>query len=101
MDGDDIAVLDAKVVANDTVQSGTAIIEIIVGEHNQDGVLPLLAANQYCVAAEELERLHGVVGEGNDGVVIVDGIRDPETVSQASEGGGAITETGGRTQDVH
>lgn len=71
VDGDDIAVLDPEVVTNDTVETSAAVIEIIVSEDDQDGVLSLLAANQYGVAAEELERLHRVVGKSDDRVVII------------------------------
>jgi hypothetical protein len=74
VNGDDIAVLDAEVVAHNTVDAGTAVIEIIVGQDNQHSVLALLALDQNCVTTEELEGLHGVVGESNNGVVIVDGI---------------------------
>lgn len=77
MDGDDVAVLDAEIVADNAVQAGAAIIKIIVGQNDEDRVLSLLASDEDCVAAEQLERLHGVVGEGDDRVVIIDGIGDP------------------------
>jgi len=76
VDGDNIAVLDSQIVANDSVYPRRAIVEIVVCEHDQDCVLALLALDQHSVATEELERLHGVVREGDDGVVIVDGIGD-------------------------
>lgn len=66
MDSDNVAVLDAEVVADDTVDAGLTILEIVVGQDNQDGVLALLSLDQDGVATEELESLHGVVGEGND-----------------------------------
>lgn len=97
MDGDDVAVLDAEVVADNAVQAGAAIIEIIVGQNDKDRVLSLLAADEDCVAAEQLERLHGVVGEGDDRVVIVDGIGDPGFSELAGEPRGAS----GRKQNVH
>lgn len=74
MDCDDITVLDPQVVADDAVYPCAAIVQIVVCQHDQDGVFPLLALDQYCVATEQLECLHGVVGKGDDGVVIVDGI---------------------------
>ena len=77
VDRDDVAVLDTKIVADNTVQPSAAIIEIIVGQHDEHGVLSLLAPNQDCVAAEELKRLHGVVRESDDRVVIIDGISNP------------------------
>jgi hypothetical protein len=76
VDGDNITVLDSQVVANDTVYPRRAIVKIVVCEHNQDCILALLALDQDSVTAEELERLHGVVREGDDGVVIVHGIGD-------------------------
>ena len=77
MDGDNITVLDTQVVADDTVDAGAAIIEVVVGKDDQNGVLSLLATDQHGVATEELEGVHGVVGEGNDRVIIVDGISNP------------------------
>lgn len=74
MDSNDVAVLDTEVVADNTVDAGLTILEIVVGENNQDGILALLSLDQNGVATEELESLHGVVGEGNDGVVIVGGV---------------------------
>jgi hypothetical protein len=97
MDGDDVAVLDAEVVANNAVQPGAAIIEIIVGQNNEDRVLSLLASDKDCVAAEQLERLHGVVGEGDDRVIIVDGIGDPGFSQLAGEPRGPSA----REQNVH
>lgn len=74
MDSNNIAVLDTKVVSHNTVDAGTSIIQIIIGQDNQNGVLALLTLDEYCVATEELESLHGVVGKSNNGVVIVNGI---------------------------
>lgn len=74
MNGHDIAVLNSEVVANDTVHSGTAVIKIIVGQDDEDSIFSLLALNEDSVASEELQSLHGVVGEGDNGVVIVDGV---------------------------
>lgn len=53
--------LHTQVVADNTVDAGAAIIEVIVGEYDQHGILPLFAANQYCVSTEELELLHSVI----------------------------------------
>jgi hypothetical protein len=61
VDGDDIAVLDPQVVADNPVDAGTAVIEVIVGQDDQHGVLPLLAADQHCVTTEQLEGIHGVI----------------------------------------
>mgnify|MGYP006877402812 CR=1 FL=1 len=61
MDGDNIAVLDPQVVANNPVYPCGPIIEIVIGKNDEDGVLPLLALDEDCVTAEELESLHSVV----------------------------------------
>ena len=66
MDGDDIAMLDSQIVSNDSVDARAAIIKIIIGQDDQDGILALFTLDQDCVTSEELEGFHGVVGEGND-----------------------------------
>jgi hypothetical protein len=76
MDGDDVAVLDTQVVANDAVYAGRAIVELIVVEHNEDRILALLALDQHSVTTEQLQRLHRVVRKSDDGVVIVGGVGD-------------------------
>lgn len=81
MDGDNVTVLDTKVVADNTVDTSLTILEIVIGENNQDGILALLSLDQNSVATEELESLHGVVRKGNDGVVIVGSVGDTECMS--------------------
>jgi hypothetical protein len=77
VDGDNIAMLDPEVVTDNSVEAGAAVIKLIIGKYNQDGVLPLLAPNQDGIATEELESLHGVVRQGDNRIVIVDGIGNP------------------------
>lgn len=79
MDGDHVTVLDPQVMAHDSVDASAAIIELIIGEDNENGVLSLLASDKNGVTSEELERVHGGLGEGDDAVVIVDGIGDPRS----------------------
>lgn len=74
MNGDDVAVLHAQVVANDSVYPGAAIVEVVIGKNDQNGVFSLLALDKDCVTAEQLQSLHGVVGEGDNRVIIIDGI---------------------------
>lgn len=76
MHGDDIAVLDPQIVSNHTVDAGTAIIQIVIRQDDQHSIPALLALDQHRVTTEELQSFHGVVREGNDGVVIVHGIGD-------------------------
>ena len=71
MDRDDITVLDTKVVADHTVHAGRPIVKVVISKHDQDGVLAFLALDKHRVAAEELKSLHGVVGQSDDGVVVV------------------------------
>ena len=76
MYSDNITMLDAEVMPHDTVDASTSVIQIVISQHNQNGVFPLLALDQDSITAEELEGVHGVVGESDDGVIIVDGIGD-------------------------
>lgn len=78
MDSNHVAVLDAEVVANNTVDAGAAFIKLIVGENDEDGILSLLASYQDGITTEELELLHGSLREGNDAVVVVDSIGNPD-----------------------
>lgn len=43
MNCDDVAVLDAKVVANNSVDASTSIVQIVVGQDDENCVLSLLA----------------------------------------------------------
>lgn len=61
VDGNDIAVLDTEVVSHNTVDASTSIIQLIIGQDDQNSVLPLLALHQNCITSEKLEGLHGVV----------------------------------------
>jgi hypothetical protein len=54
VDGDDIAMLDPKIVSDNTVDARTTVIEIIVCKHDQDCIFSLLALDKHCVSAEEL-----------------------------------------------
>lgn len=73
--GDNVAVLNTEVVAHDTVDAGAPVVQIVIGQDNQDSVLPFLALHQDCITSEELEGLHGVVRQSDNRVVIIDGIR--------------------------
>ena len=45
---------NTQVVSHSAVDSGAAIIKVVVCKHNQDGVLSLLALDEDSVATEEL-----------------------------------------------
>lgn len=100
MDGNDVAVLDTEVVADNAIDAGLTILKIVVGKNNQDGVLALLSLDQNGVATEELESLHSVVGESDDRVVIVGSIGNTESMSvrvwqaEVMDGGAYINELG-------
>lgn len=79
MHSDDIAVLHAQIVADHPIHTGAAVVEFIIGQHDEHRVSPLLAFDEHGVAAEELKRLHRVVRQSDDRVVIIDGIGDAAT----------------------
>jgi len=76
VDSDNVTVFHTEVVANDPVDACASIVEIVVGQNDQDRVLSLLALDEDSVTTEELKSLHGIVGKGDDRVVIVSGISD-------------------------
>lgn len=77
LDSDHITVLDPEVVANNAVDPGAAIVELLISKDDENGITPLLSADKNSVTTEELEILHGRLGQGNDGVVIISGVGDP------------------------
>lgn len=54
MDGDDVAVLDSQVVANNSIDASRSVIEIVIREHDQHSVLALLSLDKHGVSSEEL-----------------------------------------------
>lgn len=73
--------LHSEVVTDDSVNSSTSFIKLLVGKNDEHCLLSLLASYKDGVAAEELEGVHGSLGQGNDAVVIVDGIGNPGSAS--------------------
>ena len=76
MNRDDVAVFDSKIVSDNSIHPSASIIKVVIGQDDQYRILSLLALDEHRVPAEQLERLHSVVRESDDGVVIVDGIGD-------------------------
>lgn len=74
MDSDNVTMLHAEVMPDNPVDAGTSIIKLVVSQHNQNRLLALLASDKNCVASEESEDVHSVVGERDRGVIIVNGI---------------------------
>lgn len=54
MDGDNVAMLDTEVVPHDTVHACAPVIEVVVCQHDQNGISALLTLYQNCVTSEEL-----------------------------------------------
>lgn len=83
MNGNRVAVLNTEIMSHDTVNAGTPVIQVIICKNNQNGILAHFTPDQDRVASEKLQGLHGVIGERDNGVVIIYGIRD--TCSKASQ----------------
>ncbi len=69
-----IAVLYPQIVSNNSIDTSAAIIQFIIREYDEDGVFSLFALDKNGVAAKELECLHRVVRQSDDGVIIAGGI---------------------------
>ena len=85
MNSDNISMLNTEVVPNNTVHSRTPIIEIVIRKHDQHRVFSLLAFDEDSITAEELERFHGIIREGDNGVVVVDSISDAVATKSVSK----------------
>ena len=77
MNCNNVAMLNAEVMSNNTIHTRATIIEIIISEDDENGVLALLSADENGIATEQLELLHRVVGQGDDRVVIIGSVRHP------------------------
>lgn len=81
MNSDDVAMLHTEVVSDNTVNTNTAVVKVVVCEDDKNGILPLLSLDQDCVTTEQLQSLHGIVRKGDDRVVVVNGIGHAAWVS--------------------
>lgn len=54
VDSDDITMLNAKVMSNNTVHACTSIIQLIISQDDQDCILALFPFHQDSVATEQL-----------------------------------------------
>jgi hypothetical protein len=70
----------AEVVPGYTVFADGAIVKVVIFEEDEHGILSLLVLDKDKVATEQMEGLHGVVREGEDGVVIGSGVHDDKAV---------------------
>ena len=64
----DVAEAHPQVSAHHLVDADARLVAGVVGQHDADGVLALFSLQEDRVAAEELEGLHGLEGEGDDAV---------------------------------
>ncbi|KAH3658912.1 hypothetical protein OGATHE_006638 [Ogataea polymorpha] len=67
---------NSQVVPCHSVDSTNTILDIIIGQNDQDSVLSLLSFDQGSITTEQLQKLHRVGRHRNDGVVIIGGIVD-------------------------
>jgi hypothetical protein len=58
VDSDHVTVLDTEIVADNPVDAGAAIIELLISKDNENGVLSLLSADKNSVATEQLQGVH-------------------------------------------
>jgi hypothetical protein len=77
MDGDEVPVLHPQIVSYHTVDAGAPIVEVIIGQDNENRIPTFLALDQDGVASEQLQGFHGVIGQCNNGTVIIGGIGHP------------------------
>ena len=68
MHRNDVAEAHPQVSAHHLVDADARLFAGVVGQHDADGVLALFSLQEDRVAAEELEGLHGLEGEGDDAV---------------------------------
>mmetsp|Transcript_72452 Transcript_72452/g.156661 ORF Transcript_72452/g.156661 Transcript_72452/m.156661 type:complete len:454 (+) Transcript_72452:1318-2679(+) len=80
---DDVAQTHAEVLAHHLVHADLRVIQVLVREHDADGVLALLALDEHVVAAEEVQLLHLGLREGDDRVVIVERLLHDQAVRGA------------------
>jgi len=71
VDGNDVAQANAQVLADDLVDTDLVLLGGLVGQHDADGVLALLALEQDGVAAEQLQLLHRRRVQRHHRVVVV------------------------------
>lgn len=109
MNGNNVTESNPKVIPDDLVHPYLGLLTGIVGKRNTDSILPLLPLNdkkqhktvikrtqlkskpktpwvvyleKNCVTAEKLELIHGVRVERDDGVVIIYGFVNDESIGR-------------------
>jgi hypothetical protein len=67
--------LHTEIVANNTIETSSSIIKVIIRKNDKNSVLALLALDKNGISPEQLEGLHCLIREGDDGIVIIGSIR--------------------------
>merc|ERR1719352_223940 len=80
LDGNDVAESHPQVVPHHPVHPDLVVGHRVVAEDDADALLPLLSLQQACVAAEQLQLIHLGKGEGDDAVVVIDGVLHQQPV---------------------
>lgn len=54
--------LDPQVVADDSVDARASVVQVVIGENDQDSIFTFLSFDEHCVTSEKLQCFHSVVG---------------------------------------
>ena len=68
---DGVSKLNSQITSDSAIYSSDSVIHVVLSESNQDRISSLLALHENCITKGELERLYGVIGETNNGIVII------------------------------
>jgi len=80
LDRDNVGQTDTQVVSHNTIHTDFLIGAGIIREHNADGFLAPLALQQHGVTTEQLELVHLCLRQTHDGVIVIGGIVDQQTI---------------------
>jgi len=85
-DGDDVAETNSEVVSDDPVHADLLVGDGVVAQDDADRFLPLLSLEENGVSPEQSQLVHLGLGKRHDGVVVVDGFFDNESVGPDVKG---------------
>ncbi|GIX63108.1 SNF2 helicase, putative [Babesia caballi] len=80
-DPDEVAEHDPEVLAHDLVEPRLALVEVLVGQHDADSGVPLLALQHDGVTPEKSKLLNAVRVQRHNRVVVVRGLFDEKPVN--------------------
>mmetsp|Transcript_7901 Transcript_7901/g.20402 ORF Transcript_7901/g.20402 Transcript_7901/m.20402 type:complete len:258 (+) Transcript_7901:1975-2748(+) len=75
-----VAEAHAQVLAHNLVDSDLRLLARLIREHDADGILALFSLQKHGVSAEQLQLLHGLHVQADDGVVVVNRVVDNQAV---------------------